>query len=409
MDLKAGSVSCRVISLAEKWRYNGFNKNSINSCSAAINTHNASALSIASLATALMILFLLFYPGGAGHIDGVYYMFAAIQFVIFVYSLALARGRIPHTWGYVLGIMFFTSNILCFSLYVCIFDQGIYTMRFLLFFLSIEIIFIFGALLNLLYNIFIVAAFFTAYKFSDALFGVTMPQNSQYDLRNIAISSLIAAIMNWYISFVFIKGIITSLSLQEERNRYHEESIHDQLTGLNNRRSFEQSVKFYTSVCRHVHQTVCIIMMDIDFFKNYNDHYGHHKGDLVLQAIGSVLQCLIDEEKVYAARVGGEEFIVMWTENRTAEAERVALKLRQMILNLKIPHSMSKVSPWISASLGLYIMRGGSEDSTEKLYNAADSALYKAKAAGRNCVIRLDSADDSYSTVEIRDFTEASR
>jgi diguanylate cyclase (GGDEF)-like protein len=99
--------------------------------------------------------------------------------------------------------------------------------------------------------------------------------------------------------------------------------------------------------------------------------------------------------------VGGEEFIVLWTENRIAEAERVAIKLLNMIIALQIPHTRSSVAPYITASLGLYVLRGGVTDSPEDLYREADYALYKAKEWGRNCIILRDSADMSMRKVEL--------
>jgi diguanylate cyclase (GGDEF)-like protein len=130
-----------------------------------------------------------------------------------------------------------------------------------------------------------------------------------------------------------------------------------------------------------VRQTLCIIMMDVDHFKAYNDYYGHLKGDQVLKAMGSVLSRLMAEEKVFAARIGGEEFIVLWTENRLSEAERLTLKLRQMILDLHIPHAKSPVAPSVTASFGLFFLRGDSARlaspmTAEELYEQADKALY---------------------------------
>jgi diguanylate cyclase (GGDEF)-like protein len=215
----------------------------------------------------------------------------------------------------------------------------------------------------------------------------------RYDTINAGIASLTGMLFAWYMSHVIIREILTTRRLEIERNSFREESIRDELTGLSNRRDYLHGVNFYINVCRHVHQTVCVIMMDVDFFKHYNDSYGHQKGDLVLQSIGEVLRQLMSEEHVYAARVGGEEFIILWTENRIAEAERVAVKLRQMIIDLKIPHEKSNIAPYVTASFGLYILRGGSMDSVEDLYNNADTALYKAKNSGRNCIILLDSAD----------------
>jgi diguanylate cyclase (GGDEF)-like protein len=258
----------------------------------------------------------------------------------------------------------------------------------------------FGAVFKLIFNILVVGLFSAYLILIERYFDVKLRHDQFFDILNVVAACTIMMTLNWYISHVFIKGLLVARLLQEERNRYHEESIRDQLTGLNNRRSFEQSVNFFTSVCRQVHQSVCVVMMDVDFFKNYNDYYGHQKGDEVLKAVGAVLRRLGEENHVYAARVGGEEFIVLWTENRIAEAKRVALKLRQMVVDLQIQHEMSAAAPYLTASYGLYMMRGGSEDSPEELYAAADSALYKAKEAGRNCIVLHDSANGSYTVVD---------
>jgi diguanylate cyclase (GGDEF)-like protein len=140
-------------------------------------------------------------------------------------------------------------------------------------------------------------------------------------------------------------------------------------------------------------------MLDVDFFKLYNDTYKHLKGDDVLRSIGRVLRELSESEHVFAARVGGEEFIILWTENRIAEAKRVARKLRQNIIDLKIPHEMSPVAPYVTVSIGLYMMRGGSQDTSEELYRNADMALYRAKEQGRDRIVLYDSEDGSFREV----------
>jgi diguanylate cyclase (GGDEF)-like protein len=365
-----------------------------------LNAHNASSLSIVSIATTILILLLSLYPSGRGHSTAAYFVFAGIQFVIFIYSRTLIGVRKQSIARCTLGMILFSLNLMAFSIYGCFIDQGVYVVHFLLFFLSLEVVFVFGAFFNLIYNVLIIAAFSLAFLFIDRFFNVKPQDDQVFDIINVTAACFIAMTLNWYISHIFMRGLLTAHSLQEERNRLHEESIHDQLTGLNNRRSFEQSVDFFTSVCRQVHQSVCVVMMDVDFFKNYNDYYGHQKGDEVLKSVGKVLRQLAEENLVYAARVGGEEFIVLWTENRIVEALRVVLKLQQMIIDLQIRHEMSSVAPYLTASFGLYMMRGGSDDSSKELYEAADSALYKAKGAGRNRIVLHDSADGSFRLID---------
>jgi diguanylate cyclase (GGDEF)-like protein len=263
-----------------------------------------------------------------------------------------------------------------------------------------QLIFIAGVSFSFLLSAGLICFFVLSY-FMACHFHLIEPFDSAlFDIVNITSGCVIAIILNYLTSYFYIKNLVFAHSLEEERNLYLAESVHDKLTGLNNRRSFDLSVDFFTSVCRHVHQTVCVVMMDVDFFKKYNDYYGHQAGDAVLQAVGTVLNRLVEEDRVFAARVGGEEFIVLWSENRLIEAERVVLKLRKMIHDLKIPHEMSTVAPIVTASFGLYIMRGGAEDSADELYKAADEALYHAKEWGRDCIVLHDSADRTFKKVE---------
>jgi diguanylate cyclase (GGDEF)-like protein len=265
----------------------------------------------------------------------------------------------------------------------------------LVFFVGAQILFVISFLWSLILNL-VTVIVFSVLSILLEPFDIWI-----FNVAGIIIAGLSGMIITRYMYYMVIKGMIATRRLEFERNRFREESIKDELTGLSNRRDYLHAVNFYISVCRHVHQTICAIMMDVDFFKLYNDHYGHPMGDMVLKAIGKELQALIEEERVFAARVGGEEFIVLWTENRITEAERVALKLRQKILDLQITHEKSPVAPYVTASLGLYILRGGSTDSVADFYNNADAALYEAKRQGRNCIMLRDSADNTLRPVEL--------
>jgi diguanylate cyclase (GGDEF)-like protein len=270
-----------------------------------------------------------------------------------------------------------------------------YTVMPLLFLLFSQTLFVLNLRYSLLINL------LTAVVFSFCTLKVKIPLIREIDVIHIWIAAALALALNRYAGHVVIREMLASKRLEIERDRFREDSIKDELTGLSNRREYLNAAKFYISVCQHVHQTVCAIMLDVDFFKNYNDFYGHQKGDETLQAIGRVLKQLITEEQVFAARVGGEEFFMLWTENRIAEAERVAIRLSHMIVDLKIPHERSTVAPYVTVSLGLYMLRGGSQDTVDDLYREADDALYEAKARGRNCIMLRDSADRSLRMVEI--------
>jgi diguanylate cyclase (GGDEF)-like protein len=392
------------ISLLNKLRYYNFTQEEATDCYGELVEHNLRGLLIVSVANAVLMLVFSFYPKPYDNNRIFYYVMSMIEITLFFALFYTFKKKEPYNTAAVFntGYIIFILSSVIFCVFVYAIDRSPFAVRFLLVFLNFQIIFVIDIIMVIIGNIIVIIVFFLVNKYSVLLTGVHIPDNGIFDIYNIALSSIICITLNWYSSRVILKGIITSNSLKKERNRFLNDSIHDQLTGLNNRRSFEQSVDFYTSVCRHVHQTVCVVMMDVDFFKNYNDFYGHQKGDVVLQALGKALKELGEEDRVYVARVGGEEFIVLWIENRMIEAERVVLKLRQKIIDLKIPHEKSCAAPYVTASFGLYFMRGGSQDSAEELYNFADLALYKAKESGRNCIMLLDSATHSYSPVQLR-------
>jgi diguanylate cyclase (GGDEF)-like protein len=127
--------------------------------------------------------------------------------------------------------------------------------------------------------------------------------------------------------------------------------------------------------------------MDIDFFKNYNDHYGHPKGDECLRSIGRVLNSLNDSMGVYAARVGGEEFAMIWYEKDAMLIDGTVSQIQQLINELNIPHEKSKVSSHITVSIGIHTIRCGTSNDVNSLYDNADRALYEAKRNGRNRAI----------------------
>jgi diguanylate cyclase (GGDEF)-like protein len=129
---------------------------------------------------------------------------------------------------------------------------------------------------------------------------------------------------------------------------------------------------------------LCIAIMDIDFFKNYNDHYGHPKGDECLRSIGRVLNDLSGSVGVYAARVGGEEFALIWYEKDTLHIDDTVSLIQQRINELNIPHEKSNAASHITVSIGIHTIRCGASNDGHSLYDNADRALYEAKEGGRN-------------------------
>ena len=170
--------------------------------------------------------------------------------------------------------------------------------------------------------------------------------------------------------------------LQSAKKRAEELALKDELTGLNNRRAFfDQGSRLFKQAARFKHHT-SLIMMDIDYFKNINDNYGHSVGDQVLQVIANLLQKTIREIDL-VARMGGEEFAFILPETDLDEAIKMAERLRQKIASTTIKNENETIH--ITASLG--IASSQVQDKTlEAMLIKADDALYIAKKKGRNQV-----------------------
>jgi diguanylate cyclase (GGDEF)-like protein len=398
------------ISFLKKWGFFGIDGSDYAKCQKNVFRHNVKAVCFSSITIAFLMTLLFFYPEMRGESNRlIFFIPAVIELAIFCVSFFLVkRDYINKIQANTLVALFVTTTA-GFCIAVLINFGLAYAISFSLFFFIFEVVFIFRPIAVILINLIISAAFYVVCIFFSNKNAGEIFDGRLLVFLNILTASILGCLLNLFTSRSHVKNLIMNHSLIEERNFYREESVRDVLTGLNNRRSFDQSVNFYISVCTHVRQTVCVVMMDVDYFKLYNDYYGHLKGDFVLQSIGKVLKQLIEEEHVYSARVGGEEFIMLWTENRTIECERIVLKLRQLIIDLNIPHEKSKAAPVVTASFGVYIMRGGSQSSAGELYRMADTALYKAKEWGRNRIVLFDSQNGRFREVDIRNYKELKR
>jgi len=160
----------------------------------------------------------------------------------------------------------------------------------------------------------------------------------------------------------------------------------DGLTGLANRRRFDEVLA--QEYARHIRSTneLSLILLDIDHFKTYNDTYGHVSGDDCLRQIAGVIDQSIIRVTDLAARYGGEEFVCVLPETNQSGALAIAEKIRQAISSLAIPHSASSAASHVTASLGVVTARCLAEKSPLNIVAQADEQLYKAKSSGRNRV-----------------------
>ena len=164
-------------------------------------------------------------------------------------------------------------------------------------------------------------------------------------------------------------------------------SATDGLTGLANRRSFDSY--WVQEWQRAVRQgtPLAVIMLDVDHFKAYNDHYGHQQGDACLRILGDILRATIRRAGELAARYGGEEFVVVMPGASAQKAQETAHSILAALRAEHLPHASSSVAPVVTISLGVAAGMPGAMDDREHLIKAADVALFEAKHQGRNRVV----------------------
>lgn len=170
-------------------------------------------------------------------------------------------------------------------------------------------------------------------------------------------------------------------------------SQHDHLTGLANRRLFDERLAQALDEARWKNISVSALMVDVDYFKAYNDYYGHQAGDECLIALAKCMSGCLSVVDHLVARTGGEEFSVLLPRVTLAEATQHAETLRAAVENLGLPHVMSNVSPVVTVSVGVASFspeRARTTVDPSYLMRRADEALYAAKQAGRNCINHRD-------------------
>lgn len=171
-----------------------------------------------------------------------------------------------------------------------------------------------------------------------------------------------------------------------DKKRIETLSITDDLTQLYNRRYFNDIIVRELNRAKRENQYITFMMLDVDYFKFYNDTYGHHAGDLVLKQVAAVLSSHAKRASDYAFRLGGEEFGLLYIHRDINTSEQMALEVKQDIEQLNIKHETSKISQHITISIGVVCQEALSFKSSDVLYKLADEALYKAKYSGRNCI-----------------------
>jgi len=183
----------------------------------------------------------------------------------------------------------------------------------------------------------------------------------------------------------------TSRHLQTANEQLHHLSYTDELTQVPNRRAFEETFEQeWKRACRlsTENKKIAIIMIDIDYFKFYNDSFGHIEGDNCLRKIAQTLNENLHRGTDFLARYGGEEFVIVLPHSSQQGALELAEKLRKKVKEIGMPNGRSDIEEKVvTISLGVALMDADANKHRHKLLSAADMALYEAKETGRNKVI----------------------
>ena len=210
--------------------------------------------------------------------------------------------------------------------------------------------------------------------------GRTSQEDEEYGLNLGAID---------YITKPFNKAIVklrikNYLDLKIKNDMLEKLSMYDGLTNIRNRRFFDETFEKTFSEIKRDKKSLAVLMIDIDFFKPYNDNYGHGQGDETLKKVAKALEKTIKRASDFVARYGGEEFVILLKDINKDGVEAVANNLLNAIRELKITHEFSKIENYVTVSIGVSYYNSSSDITKLELLLKADETLYNVKNSGRN-------------------------
>ena len=177
--------------------------------------------------------------------------------------------------------------------------------------------------------------------------------------------------------------------LKAANRRFKDKADRDGLTGIHNRRYFDEALKKVWQDAIRYQKPMSVGMMDIDFFKQYNDTYGHQKGDDCLITVAQGINSVLNRPYDLVARYGGEEFVVLLPNTGAEGAMKLATMIKEKIAQEDIAHKASAVSSKVTFSMGLATLVPHRGSSPETIVKKADDALYRAKKEGRNQIVSV--------------------
>ena len=167
-------------------------------------------------------------------------------------------------------------------------------------------------------------------------------------------------------------------------------SYRDSLTGVANRRMFDTLYPVEWAKARATGEPLSLVVIDIDYFKQYNDHYGHMQGDECLRRVAQAMDESASRSRDLCARLGGEEFVLLLPSTDREAARNVAERCRKLLANEEIAHARSGVGRLVTVSLGVGTIVPGPQDDPDVFLDRIDRRLYQAKSAGRDRICDVE-------------------
>jgi diguanylate cyclase (GGDEF)-like protein len=211
------------------------------------------------------------------------------------------------------------------------------------------------------------------------------------EILKTSMTVLFMAMMTVVAGIIIIFNLIQiNFELNRERNIYRDMSIADALTGIYNRRFLDESLERVIKTLSRSGSKLSVLMLDVDYFKKYNDTYGHNMGDLCLKTLANTLAQSIARVDDFIARYGGEEFVIVLPNANEHGAETVAQRALKNVRERNIPHSENDVAGCVTVSIGGITSVVDHSHTAHDYLKAADEALYLSKQNGRNRYTALD-------------------
>ena len=210
--------------------------------------------------------------------------------------------------------------------------------------------------------------------------GRTSQEDEEYGLNLGAIDYITKPFNNAIVKL----RIKNYLNLKIKNDMLEKLSMYDGLTNIRNRRYFDETFEKTFNEIKRDKKSLAILMIDIDFFKPYNDNYGHGQGDETLRKVAKALEKTIKRASDFVARYGGEEFVILLKDINKDGVEAVANNLLNAVRELKITHEFSKIENYVTVSIGVSYYNSSSDITKLELLLKADETLYNVKNSGRN-------------------------